>query len=146
MSPLCALWTALILPLSFRSILKIGPVQSVSESTSASDSMFTLSPQSQGRVVSALQILVTLARSSGDDVSVGQIIVDAGALPALLFIFQSKVVDAEILRLGCEILDGLSGGYASETLTLALASSDFIKVLIKLAGFVISSDSLTIPN
>ncbi|KAJ6591671.1 kinase-like domain-containing protein [Mycena vulgaris] len=114
------------------SVLKIGPVQSVSES--ATNTLFSLSPQSQGRVVSALRVLVTLARSSGEDVSVGQIIVDAGALPALLFILQERSnVDAEILRLGCEILDGLSEGYANETLA-SIASSDFISALIKLAG------------
>ncbi|KAJ7180573.1 armadillo-type protein [Mycena filopes] len=72
--------------------------------------------------------------SSGDDVSVGQIIVDAGALPALLYILQRTQLDPEILQLGCEILDGLSEGYANETLAIAIASSDFIKVLIKLAG------------
>lgn len=118
-----------------RSVLKIGPVQSVSQNTT--DSLFSLSPQAQGRVVSALRVLVTLARSSGEDVSVGQIIVDAGALPALLFILQERSsVDAEILRLGCEILDGLSEGYANETLAIAIASSDFIGALIKLAGWV----------
>ncbi|KAJ6518703.1 hypothetical protein C8R45DRAFT_2928 [Mycena sanguinolenta] len=118
------------------SVLKIGPVQSVSESTGVPDDLFSLSAQSQGRVVSALRVLVTLSRFSGDDISVGSILIGAGALPALLFILQhrSKVVDAEILRLGCEILDGLSQGYASETLAVGLASSDFIKVLIKLAG------------
>ncbi|KAJ7043518.1 hypothetical protein C8F04DRAFT_721231 [Mycena alexandri] len=117
------------------SVLKIGPVQSVAENVSAAEGLkLSLSPQSQGRVVSALRVLVTLARSSGDDVSVGQILVNAGALPALLVILQLTQLDPEILQLGCEILDGLSQGYANETLAIAIASSDFIRVLIKLAG------------
>ncbi|KAF7354936.1 Protein kinase domain-containing protein [Mycena sanguinolenta] len=118
------------------SVLKIDPVQSVSENTGVPDDLFSLSAQSQSRVVSALRALITLSRFSSDDISVGSILIGAGALPALLFILQhrSKAVDAEILRLGCEILDGLSQGYASETLAVSLASSDFIKVLVKLAG------------
>lgn len=87
-----------------RVILKIGPVQSVGETQA--EGLFALSTESQHQVISALRVLVTLAQSSADDLSVGQIIVDAGVLPTLLFILQERSgVNSEILRLGCELLE-----------------------------------------